>query len=281
MNPRNDDSFEDLKKRFERYIDGFDVTDSACRSGFELKREHSLIVAEEAASIATAIGLTPEDVMLARVIGLLHDIGRFVQLAHYGTFSDEASIDHGDVGADIIASGQWLSTWHHHDRRVARTAVIHHNKARLPAFDDERCGLFARLIRDADKLDIFRVLRDRYQGPEWPASTERLPSDDVSDGVFRDVLAGRLVDRGAIRNRIDWVFFRLCWLFDIHFEPAFDMILERGYPTLLMSALPDTVRVRRALDVVETYIDARRRASFCRFIPSESYLLGSRANTST
>lgn len=276
-----DGFFNNLKYRFERYIDRFDATEAVCRAGFELKREHSLYVADEAAAIAQAIGLAPEDVKLARVIGLLHDIGRFVQLAHYGTFRDEASIDHGDLGAGIIGSGQWLSPLGRHDRLIVRTAVIHHNKARLPEFDDERCRLFARLIRDADKLDIFRVLRDRYNGPEWPESGELRSSDDISDDVFRDVLAGRLVDRCVICNPIDWVFFRICWLFDINFEPTLDMILQRGYITMLTTSLPETDKIGRALDVLEAYIDSRRHVSFYRFYPGKSYLLGSRANTST
>ena len=53
-------------------------------------------------SIASSIGLNEEKINLAKLIGLLHDIARFEQYTRYQTFRDIESIDHGNLGAEIL-----------------------------------------------------------------------------------------------------------------------------------------------------------------------------------
>ena len=48
------------------------------------------------------LDLTQEEVEIASLIGLLHDIARFEQYTQYGTFKDLQSIDHGNLGAEIL-----------------------------------------------------------------------------------------------------------------------------------------------------------------------------------
>ena len=43
-----------------------------------------------------------EDENLAKLIALLHDIGRFEQIRLYHTFSDKDSINHAEFGAKLL-----------------------------------------------------------------------------------------------------------------------------------------------------------------------------------
>lgn len=52
--------------------------------------------------IAKGMKLTQEEIDIATLIGLLHDIARFEQYTKYHTFKDAESIDHGDLGAEIL-----------------------------------------------------------------------------------------------------------------------------------------------------------------------------------
>lgn len=85
-------------KAFEGYVAAYDPADPK----IALKVEHTYRVAELAERIAADEGLTAEDVGLAWLCGLLHDIGRFEQVRRYGTFSDARSESHAALGVHVL-----------------------------------------------------------------------------------------------------------------------------------------------------------------------------------
>lgn len=64
------------REEFERYLDGYDRENDKVK----LKIVHTYGVVARSTEIAGRMGLSREDVSLARIIALLHDIGRFEQL---------------------------------------------------------------------------------------------------------------------------------------------------------------------------------------------------------
>ena len=97
---RDYDSFkESIRKIFKSYVSAYDISDKR----IALKVEHTYKVADIAEEIADSISeLSKEDVSLCWLIGMLHDIGRFEQMKRFGTFLDSESVDHAELGADII-----------------------------------------------------------------------------------------------------------------------------------------------------------------------------------
>ena len=83
---------------FAAYVRPYDAADPKVR----LKIEHTYRVAELCERIARSLALPPQDVDLAWLCGLLHDVGRFEQLRRFGTFNDAQSIDHAAAGADVL-----------------------------------------------------------------------------------------------------------------------------------------------------------------------------------
>ena len=97
----------DIKKskdEFMKYTNNYDIENE----NIERKIYHSLRVMEISKKIATNMGLENEKIELATLIGLLHDIGRFEQFKIYQTYSDLESIDHGDLGADILKQNNFI-----------------------------------------------------------------------------------------------------------------------------------------------------------------------------
>ena len=80
--------------QFTRYVQGFDQEEE----GVRLKYAHSLRVSGLCEQIALSLDLFQDDVDLAWLIGVLHDIGRFEQLREYHTFVDYRSMDHAKYG---------------------------------------------------------------------------------------------------------------------------------------------------------------------------------------
>ena len=70
------------------------------------------------------------------------------------------------------------------DRVVIETANLHHNKARLPIIEDRRCRMYVQLIRDADKLDILRVVQERLLGKHGSGTFTLPKGDDISSKVL-------------------------------------------------------------------------------------------------
>ena len=76
------------------------------------------------------MNLSEEDVKLAELIGMLHDIGRFEQLRVYNTYNDRESINHGEYGAKILFEDGLIKNFIE-DRsydRIIYLAVINHNR---------------------------------------------------------------------------------------------------------------------------------------------------------
>lgn len=91
---------------------------------------------------------------------MLHDIGRYEQLKVYGTFSDAKSIDHAELSYQIVKMHEWLADINQDDKDIVLNTVRFHNKRDLPVGLNDDCLLVSKALRDADKIDILKVIED-------------------------------------------------------------------------------------------------------------------------
>ena len=145
---------EKAKKEFDRYVNNYDMS----QYRIESKYKHSYRVMEICGEIATRLGLPEEEIELAKLIGLLHDIGRFDQWAQYGTYNDLKSFNHGEKGAEILKNNDYIR-WYIEDDiydDIILYAVRNHGVFVIEDEEvDEKLLLFLKIVRDADKIDIF------------------------------------------------------------------------------------------------------------------------------
>lgn len=141
---------QNANKEFIKYVKEFDVSNSRIKG----KQRHSIRVENISKIIAEDLKLNQEEIKLAMLIGLLHDIGRFEQEKQYHTFNDLESFDHGDYGADLLKKliRNYIDTDEYDN--VIIESVRNHNKLRIDENLNEQEKFFAKLVRDADKLDI-------------------------------------------------------------------------------------------------------------------------------
>ena len=125
--------------------------------GYDLKVIHTYKVVENSKTIATMMNLSEEDIALAELIGLLHDIGRFEQVKRYGTFNDPKSVDHAKLGSSILFSEGKIKEFivDNSEYDLIKSVIENHNEYRLPENISNRCKTFSNILRDADKIDIF------------------------------------------------------------------------------------------------------------------------------
>lgn len=147
----------EAEKWIAAYSSSFHNEDKEAMWGIGLKETHIGFVRRNCKELAQWLKLTEHDVLLAELIGLLHDVGRFRQWSVYRTFRDNLSEDHAELGLKVIQEQSLYKELDSEDRSILLFAISNHNKKFIAQAPSERHLLFAKIIRDADKLDIYRV----------------------------------------------------------------------------------------------------------------------------
>lgn len=205
-----------LTRRYHAYLDVFRSPGGALKEMLQLKLEHTLAVVEDAKRIMAGEGWAEDARVSGEACALLHDAGRYSQLSEFGTFQDAKSFDHAQRGVEVAERLEWLKELPQEERRQVLTAVGLHNKKEVPASLDAATVELCHLVRDADKLDIFRVLEEAVvdgslqRNPEiaWGLQMTGAPSPAVVDAVSR----GLPVSYAWIKTLSDFVLIQVGWL---------------------------------------------------------------------
>lgn len=260
-----ENQYRDAKRRFFRYVKPFAAAEPTSRQGIILKIKHSVRVAVDCRTIAAGLGLPAGSVRMARLVGLVHDIGRFEQYATYRTFVDRDSVDHGELGVQILRRHPILSGLDATTRSMIETAVAMHNRAHIPAGISDGALFFTRLVRDADKLDIYRIIIAHYLNGKWrevvPTRIASTGSGGPSPQVVAALCRQRTVDMAHVRSRDDLLLLRIGWVFDMNFDPTFRMLAHRGLLDRLFDGLPPFEALERLRGTVDRYVRERIRGS--------------------
>ncbi len=251
----------DLKDWFAGYVQSFKTGDDDLRQNIALKEEHTGLVCREILDIGEKLGLRDEDLRLAEVIALFHDLGRFEQYATFRTFVDRQSVNHAEHGVKILRESEILNNLDESVRKLILCAILYHNRVTLPQKETKECLFFTRLLRDADKLDIWRVVTDYYRqkngnGKRNGAIELGLPdTPGISDDVYRNLMEGEIVDFTHLKNLNDFKLLQVGWIYDINFAPTFRSIQKRGYLKMIRGVLPASEETEKIFSLVQSYLD--------------------------
>ena len=245
-----------------RYMKSFYSDDTEVQQGILIKEKHTGYVTSNCIELAKFLKLSTHDTELAEIIGLFHDVGRFRQYSIYKTFNDADSEDHAALALKVIDELEFFKELDAKDFDVVKFAIQNHNKKTITATDDARKNLFAKLIRDADKLDIYRVLEPFLaqenvdKMPNFIKSTGKLTAD-ISPDFVENFVTGEQADYRKIRTNGDRKIVRLMWLYDINFSWTMQKIVERGYIEKIVSNLPMTERVDKGIRRLKLHVEKK------------------------
>lgn len=241
-----------LTDRFCACSDGY-RTGGALEPMQQLKLEHSVRVAADARRLAGAMDWPAEEVRLAEAIGLLHDIARFEQFKRYRSFSDADTVDHGDFGADLLETGPLLNGTDGETRALIVHSVRYHNKKELPTELTAREEKHLRLIRDADRLDIFFVCCDTIRSGRIHDHPEVAIGVDFAGPVTPEVFAQferrEKIDYRILCSMADRFILLLSWMHDLSYDATRREVRERRVIENFLESIP--VRDRHLLKCLE------------------------------
>jgi len=253
-------------KRFEKwfhdYVAGFYGEDKFVNANIRLKEKHTLRVHREMLYLIGELGLSAGQGRIAEVTALFHDIGRFGQFIKYRTYNDCRSTNHCLLGLDVLRETKILDSLGEKERQLIEKAVKFHGVKQLPrtlAADDL---LFARLIRDADKLDVFYTVisyyrRFRKNPKKFNLELEFPDKRGYSAEVVEDILNERRTSYSSLRTFNDMKLLQLGWVYDVNFVPTLKRIKKRRFMEIIISFLPQTAEIKKVGRKIFEYIEQR------------------------
>lgn len=228
---------------FKNYTSSYDSSDEM----INLKINHTYRVMNNCEELAKYLNLDEEKTNISKLIGLLHDIGRFEQWKRYHTFSDKDSIDHADLGVSILNNNNYIRKFISDDKYddLILTSIKNHNKYIIPNNLNEEKLLFTKLIRDADKIDILYLYVIKEINLE-------LDDECFNDIVFNSLMNRRNVDKRDIKTKTDRLSVSLGFIFDINYKKSFEILKEKNYINIIIDQYIDKTSNKKFKEQLES-----------------------------
>lgn len=216
-----------VKEVFQNYVSDFDAGDAMIR----LKIVHTNRVAELCRKLAESLEMSEEECELAWLLGILHDLGRFVQIREYGTFDDAVSINHALGSIRVLFEEGYLRRFLECDRydELIDTAIRYHNAFRLPEGLDEKTKLFCDILRDADKIDILRLDTELPREDIYGEDIGQCRYEEVTGAVYDEFMSQSAILRSNIKNHIDRIVGHASLAFELVFPLSRRIVYQEGY----------------------------------------------------
>ncbi len=225
-------------KALDEYVGAFGVDDTRVA----LKYEHTMRVAGLCEEIAVGLGLGADEVDLAWLCGLLHDIGRFEQLRIWGTFKDSVSCGHARMGLAVLdgepgfgghglsdADGRLCRFAGEEVADAVRPAVALHSSLRLPDELDPWTRRFCEIVRDADKVDILRVFGMSDVHDVLGLTADEFLGGEISEAAMAGFREGRCLGSADRCANLDGLVGVICLPFELVHKPSWTVLDRSGY----------------------------------------------------
>lgn len=251
-------NIQKAEQEFLKFAEQYDLTFPKMKR----KLQHSFRVMENAKNIAKSLNLNNDEIEIATLIGLLHDIGHFEEIKEKDILKLNTKIDHGDLGIEILQKNNYLRKFikeNTYDNIILK-AIKNHNKFKIINELTKKELLFAKIIRDADKLDIF------YEGATlfWTQSEqiEKINNSKISDIVIQNFDNHIYFDRKFLQTEVDKIIHFVSLIFDINFNYDFEIIKKENYINIILNKFTfedenTSKQIEHILEIATKYIENR------------------------
>ncbi|MBR6690528.1 MAG: HD domain-containing protein [Bacilli bacterium] len=241
---------ESLKEIFKNYVKNYDMNELAIIR----KYYHSYRVMDLCIYIANKNNFSEKDTQISTLVGLLHDYARFEQWTKYKTYSDLNSIDHGDLAVKKLFDNNEIKDYclnkEYYDEIY--DAIKYHNKINFSDEISVHNKLICKVIRDADKLDIFYLL-----GAEKDLMKQ--DNKNISEKIKEDFYNHKQISRKEIQTENDNILLDLSMVYDLNFKCSFEYLKENNLINKMFENIVDKDRFKEYFDYINKYIEERIR----------------------
>ena len=223
-----------------------------------LKRDHTWRVLGYASRLLEGAELASTALERAALLAALyHDIGRFEQFRQYGTFADAVSANHATLSLVALHKIRALRDEQPATVSLIKTAVALHNRFTLPSFVLGDKFLIAHLVRDADKLDIVRILADSL-GPGCdpdPVVVMFLRNEPgrCTPSFLEGLRSGKQLNYNDMRYVNDFRLLLCQWINGMYYPLAKKILFQEGHLHQIAQGIDLSEAAQVARDYLKKY----------------------------
>ena len=225
------------EKSFKKYLKKYDLSNGSIK----LKVRHTYGVIDLSEYISRKLNLSEEDRELAKLIALLHDIGRFEQIKTTSNFNDSNQMNHAKYGIKVLFEENLIRDFIDDNKYddIIYKAILNHNKFSIEEGLTEKELLHSKIIRDADKLDNFRVKETERLEDTFPGiyNKDTINYESISDNVFNDFMNAKLIKLSDRKTQIDYWICILAFVFDLNFKESLEYVKNKNYMNILIDRI--------------------------------------------
>lgn len=258
------DIFTQAREAFDRHVAKFRDAAGKLPFALEAKFNHTGEVCEITEKVvAGEARFSPQETLVFRLCALFHDISRFEQFAQFRTFLDRHSFDHGARSAALIDELGLVPDLPAGDRACVIDAVRVHNKFAIPADFPPAHLAAAKMVRDADKLAILRLIIRFFNG-DHSDPTIKLELPDTpgwTPAILDTALSGKCVVYTDMRSVNDFKLGLFAWACDINYPASAALALDEDLFGRIRATLPESDKIDSLLKTARTRLAALRTSN--------------------
>ena len=228
--------FQKTEKAFKEYLKNYNVEDGS----IALKVRHTYEVVRKSEYIATGLNLDKENIELAKIIAILHDIGRFEQIKIYKEFNDK-KIEHAEFGIKVLFEDNLIRKFVEDKKydEIISKAIYNHNKFKIEDNLSDVELLHCKLVRDADKLDNFRVKQEDKMKNIFPKiyNEKTINYENISTKVYEDFMRHKCIKLDDRKTIVDYWVCVIAFIFDLNFDISLQYVKEKNYINTLIDRI--------------------------------------------
>lgn len=221
-------NIDNAKEEFIRYRNLFDKDNA----NIERKYIHTINVMNLSETIAKSLNLNEEEIKLAKLIALLHDIARFEEykgVKKETTFVNFEIYDHASRGVEILKENNFIRKFIQENKYddIIYAAIRNHNKNKIEDNLTEEKILYCKILRDADKLDILRLSATTY----WKNETEKVETAMINKEMLTEFCNHHTIDTSKIteNTQLDKLVKVIAFIYDLQYKKSFEILKEKDY----------------------------------------------------
>ena len=225
------------QESFKKYLKDYDIEDG----NIKLKIKHTYEVVNKSEYISKGLGLNQENIELAKLIALLHDIGRFEQVKQTSDFLDGKDFDHANYGIKVLFEDNLIRKFIEDNQydNIIKKAIYNHNKYKIEENLNNAELLHSKIIRDADKLDNFRVKETEHFSNIFPSkyNPKTINFESISPKVYNDFMNQKCIKLEDRQTQIDFWVCVIAFIFDLNFDISLKYVKENDYIDILIDRI--------------------------------------------
>ena len=159
-----------------------------------------------------------------------------------------------DSGKSILKS-QYEKNGMKKDAGLLELAIRQHNKYRVKEGLTDRELMFCNILRDADKVDIFKVNADIPMEIIYDVTTDELKNGVITKEVLDSFYKRETVLKSVRKSAVDHIVGHISLLFELVYPESYRQAKKQGYVYKLLDFKSDVPEVNAEFDGMRKYVD--------------------------